>query len=157
MATFATYKWYTVTADRDQTYGGYVGRVRSGGDPILEMRGYGDPCLAVGAALRDFAKTHPKEAEALAQQAIKLCDDGTVRVSERVRGARDLDFSCAKLTKLYRKYVGSGEVDAKYLREVLSREIRQIEAGTLRATSGLLSELRADRAKAGALAKRCKG
>lgn len=63
----------------------------------------------------------------------------------------------AKLNRLFRKYVGSGSVSASRLRDVIKREAGAAEKGVIKVSSGLLRELRADRAVAGRLAKVCRG
>ena len=62
-------------------------------------------------------------------------------------------FAVAKVVKLYRKYVGGDEVDVRRLREVVRREASAAEKGKTRVSPGLLTELRADRAYVGKIAK----
>jgi hypothetical protein len=61
----------------------------------------------------------------------------------------------SRLERLYRKYVAvRGDVDVARLRRAIMRETQAAERGTIRASSGLLRELRAERAEVGALWKR---
>jgi hypothetical protein len=62
-------------------------------------------------------------------------------------------FNVARIVVLYRKYVGGGEVDIRRLREVVNREASAAEKKKIRVSPGLLTELRADRAYVGKLAK----
>ena len=57
----------------------------------------------------------------------------------------------ALLNRLYRKHVGTGEVDVARLRRVIRRETGLAERGTIRVSRGLLRELRAERAAVGRL------
>ena len=62
-------------------------------------------------------------------------------------------FNVARIVVLYRKYVGSGEIDAKRLLVCVRREASAAEKGKVKVSPGLLTELRADRAYVGKLAK----
>ena len=62
-------------------------------------------------------------------------------------------FDVAWIVVLYRKYVGSGEVDIKRLQKAVRREAEAAEKGRTKVSPGLLIELRADRAYVGKIAK----
>lgn len=62
----------------------------------------------------------------------------------------------SKLDRLYRKYVGRGEIDVTRLVRVVRRETTAAERAVIKVSRGLLRELRADRAVVGRLAKRCR-
>jgi hypothetical protein len=69
----------------------------------------------------------------------------------------------SKISQLYRKHVGSGEVSITRLREVVRREVQLVERGTIYGSRDLLRELRAERNYIGRIANQeanceeCKG
>ena len=62
-------------------------------------------------------------------------------------------FDVARIVVLWRRYGCSGEVDIKRLQEVVKREATAAEKGRTKVSPGLLTELRADRAYIGKIAK----
>lgn len=68
-------------------------------------------------------------------------------------GLRPEAFDVARIVVLYRKYVGGGEVDVKRLRAAVGREAAAAEKRKIKVSPRLLTELRADRAYVGKIAK----
>lgn len=66
--------------------------------------------------------------------------------SGELPSASNMDMqTTAEVVRLYRKHVGSGQVDLLKLRDVLRHEVSIIEKGIINVTPGLLTELRAER------------
>jgi hypothetical protein len=59
------------------------------------------------------------------------------------------------MNELFRKHVGAGPVDLPRLHGVIRREKRAVQSGAIRATPGLLTELRSDLATVGRVLRLC--